>query len=402
MFGNHEFNKGPDPVYETVLNTPNITWLASNIDFLDAPEGFKTCKFTEQHDICWVSALTQSTLQISSPGPNVTISEPMTALIESIAMCNKTDNVVAITHIGYEQDIELCKNISSLDLVIGGHSHTDLAQGMYPTKVEREDGSICWVVTAFAFGRYLGALDIKFDDGAINFDGYAYTPLDFRVPMDLDVKNLVETYTERLEDSIKTVVGSSTTPIDGSRKTCRSAECQMGNLICDALLERAGPKQGAIACILNGGGIRASFDAGDITVEDVLTVLPFANVHAVITLPGSGILKALEIGFLAISDPEITGRFPQVGGMIVDVDYSAPDGEKVKKVTIAGEELLVDKIYTIVVNDFMARGGDGYMWEGATEIELSGIAVDTLLQDYLGENSPYTPFIEGRINNIAA
>eukprot|EP00178_Gracilaria_changii_P027803 TRINITY_DN917_c0_g1_i1.p1 TRINITY_DN917_c0_g1~~TRINITY_DN917_c0_g1_i1.p1 ORF type:complete len:140 (-),score=19.56 TRINITY_DN917_c0_g1_i1:471-890(-) len=82
------------------------------------------------------------------------------------------------------------------------------------------------------------------------------------------------------------------------------------------------PEPGAQVCIQNSGGMRASIDEDDITIEEILSVLPFGNVYAVLTVPGSAIVGALEYGFDAVVSGEIAGRFPQVGGMRVVVDYS--------------------------------------------------------------------------------
>eukprot|EP00178_Gracilaria_changii_P013465 TRINITY_DN380_c0_g1_i1.p2 TRINITY_DN380_c0_g1~~TRINITY_DN380_c0_g1_i1.p2 ORF type:complete len:229 (-),score=52.38 TRINITY_DN380_c0_g1_i1:291-977(-) len=227
-------------------------------------------------------------------------------------------------------------------------------------------------------------------------------PMGARVPLSANVAAQLQLYTDRLDASIKQTIAVAAGPIDGSRESCRSQECQMGNLVCDALLAHAGPQQGAQVCIQNGGGLRASIDQGDITIEDVLTVLPFGNVHVVVSVPGSAIVAALENGLLAVSNDEVTGRFPQVGGMNVVVDYSKPEGERVVSVTVGEDPIDMNKEYKLVTNSFVASGGDGYDWSAATEAELSGLGLDALTQRYLGANSPYTPFNEGRIVNMAA
>lgn len=401
-FGNHEFNKGPEPVYNTVLCTPNITWLASNMKFLAAPAGFKVNSTTVVGNICWVAAVTEATAEISSPGPDIIFRNAIVSLNKAIAKCPFANAVAAVTHIGFDQDVAVCNAIRGLSLVIGGHSHTDVRNGRYPTRVQRADGSVCWVVTALAFSRYLGMMDISSNaNGDLDVTGYAYYPLDYRVPEDPEAAALVEEYTKLLDESVSEVVGFAAEPIDGERESCRAVECEMGNLVCDSMLDYAGPKQGAVACIHNGGSVRASINQGNITVSEVLTVLPFSNVHVVLTVPGETLLSALEFGFGAIGDEEVSGRFPQVGGMVVDVDYGAIVGQRVRNVTVAGVPLQEEALYTIVTNIFLANGGDGYEWPGAMDVQLSGIGLDTLLSDYLTDNSPYTPFIEGRINDVS-
>ena len=85
------------------------------------------------------------------------------------------------------------------------------------------------------------------------------------------------------------VIGSTARPIDGARTICRATECQMGNLVTDAILDRV-KMQGISIAIVNGGALRASIDAGDITMGDVLTVLPFQNTLSTFQL--SGVLPA--------------------------------------------------------------------------------------------------------------
>lgn len=124
----------------------------------------------------------------------------------------------------------------------------------------------------------------------------------------------------------------------------------------------------------NGGGLRGSLDEGDITLYNVLTVLPLANVESVITLPGLVVVNSLENGFLALSE-EYTGRFPQVAEMRVEVDSNVAPGRRVKAVMIEGETVEMDRLYTIVTDKFMAGGGDGYVWKGTTPSKLLGRTV---------------------------
>ncbi|KAI0559093.1 5'-Nucleotidase [Gracilaria domingensis] len=383
VLGNHEFNQGPSDVYEVVQNNPNTTWIASNVHFEGAPEGFSIAPFVDAFDVCWVSALTTATNVISNPGPNVTITDEVDALNKAIAACSQNQNVIAINHVGFEKDVHMCEIIAELDVVIGGHSHTNLDNAQYPHSL--------FVRTDQCVGSSQRVAELS---------GHAYMPMDARVPLSHNVSTQLAMYTERLDNSIKQTIAVASEPIDGSRESCRSQECQMGNLVCDALLAHAGPQQGAQVCIQNGGGLRASVDEGEIIIKEVLTVLPFGNVHVVVSVPGSAIVAALENGFLALSNDEIAGRFPQVGGMKVVVDDSQPEGERVVSVTIDEEPIEMGKEYKLVTNSFVASGGDGYDWSAATESELSGLGLDALTQRYLGNNSPYTPFTDGRIVKV--
>ena len=98
----------------------------------------------------------------------------------------------------------------------------------------------------------------------------------------------------------------------------------MGNLVTDAMLDRT-KDQGVQFAITNGGGLRASIDAGPVTMGEVLTVLPFQNTLATFQLKGSDVVASLESGLSQIEDG--AGRFPQVAGLRYTFDKSVEPGE---------------------------------------------------------------------------
>src|SRR5690606_14941910 len=115
--------------------------------------------------------------------------------------------------------------------------------------------------------------------------------------------------------------------------------------------------------ITNGGGIRASINAGDITKGDIITVLPFGNYAVTIDVTGAEVVAALQHG--AGDYPDAKGAFPQVAGLSFVIDESKPIGEKVHSVLVNGKPIELEQTYSLATNDFMAVGGDAYvMFEG--------------------------------------
>jgi 5'-nucleotidase / UDP-sugar diphosphatase len=350
VLGNHEFDHGVDPVYSTIMQTtPALSWIGSNVRFTNAPYGLNISKALNTRGVCWVSALSQETYTTSRPGPNLIIDNVTSSIKSAISTgCNQTKNVIAVTHIGFDEDVALCYAVPELDLVIGGHSHTPLDQGQYPRKVVRPDGSVCWVIQTYAYGRVLGVLDVDFSaNGTVLISGDAYIPMDGRIPLDPGTDRMVDYFRNQISYALKRVVGRATATIDGARANCRTKECQMGDLVCDALLAHAATKQGAQICITNGGGLRASIDAGDITVESVVTVLPFSNYHVVLQIPGSTIRSVLENGYSAVGNDAISGRFRQVEGMKVTANCAAPVGSRVISVSVGNAPLVASQMYTL-------------------------------------------------------
>jgi 5'-nucleotidase/UDP-sugar diphosphatase len=188
--------------------------------------------------------------------------------------------------------------------------------------------------------------------------------------------------------------------IEGSRDVCRAMECAMGNLVADAMLDRVS-SQGVTIAIQNGGGLRASIDAGEITMGEVLTVLPFQNTLATFDLKGSDVVAALENGLSQIE--EGAGRFPQVAGMRYTFDKDAEAGSRIVSVEVADgdgfEPIDPDAVYSVATNNYMRGGGDGYSifrTAGMNAYDY-GPGLEQVVADYLAANAPYTPYTDGRI-----
>ena len=169
----------------------------------------------------------------------------------------------------------------------------------------------------------------------------------------------------------------------------------MGSLIADAMLDRV-KDQGVEIAIQNGGGIRASIDAGEVTMGEVLTVLPFQNTLSTFQVPGAAIAAALENGVGQIEDG--AGRFPQVAGMSYAFDISKPAGERVSDILVDGTPLDVDKVYSVVSNNYVRNGGDGYaMFVDAQNAYDFGPDLADVTAEYLAAKGPFTPYTDGRI-----
>ena len=228
--------------------------------------------------------------------------------------------------------------------------------------------------------------------------------LDVSVTPDPDFLAKVAELGGPIQEAMGVVIGTATEAIEGSREVCRAMECAMGNLIADAILDRI-KDQGATIAFQNGGGVRASIDAGEITMGEVLTVLPFSNTLATVQVSGADVIEALENG---VSDVENgAGRFPQVAGLKYAFDISKPAGERVSDVQVKGEGdswAPIDEAatYTIVTNNYVRGGGDGYgtFAEGDNAYDF-GPPLEQVLADYIAkQGGSVTPYTDGRITVI--
>jgi 5'-nucleotidase len=285
---------------------------------------------------------------------------------------------------------------TGVDVIVGGHSNTLLgnmerAVGPYPTVV----GDTV-IVQAYAYGKFLGELNVIFSqDGEVIEAKGAPFLIDSAVLEDSDVKARIIEAAAPLEKIRNEIVAEAFKSIDGDRDRCRSMECPMGSLIADAMLARV-RGQGIEIAIQNGGSIRASIDAGPITMGEVLTVLPFQNTLSTFKISGSIVVAALENGVSEVE--ERAGRFPQVAGMSYSFDASQPVGARISDVMVGGKPIDLKKLYGVVSNNYVRNGGDGYkLFLSAQEAYDYGPDLADVTAEFLAAKVPYKPYTDGRI-----
>eukprot|EP00177_Eucheuma_denticulatum_P001686 GFKZ01003035.1.p1 GENE.GFKZ01003035.1~~GFKZ01003035.1.p1 ORF type:complete len:656 (+),score=64.24 GFKZ01003035.1:257-1969(+) len=412
--GNHEFDTGPSLINTTIRATsPDLTWLSSNVEFKDPTmTDLPLHKSLDRKGVCWVASTTATTAFTSSPGETVVFHDEAESMRKAITMCEQQDNVIAITHNGYDEDLQMCHDVPEIDLIIGGHTHTDMSDGKYPVKVEREDGSVCWVTQTFAHGRYIGVLDLYFQDGVIHFTTTSYLATDFRIARDPSVLLKLQLFNNQVAARVDEVIGHAEEIIVGGSAPCRGGtecgtaddhcECSMGNLVCDSMVEWVETGSGGppVLCIMNGGSFRNSIEKGDIKIRDVVNVLPFGNTIVAYKMTGAQVIDILQYAIGGILPGRQGGSFlGGLGNLVVTaiVDESAPDASQVviKDVQVNGKPLQSDDEYTVLTNSYVASGGDGYVWPG--EGEDLGVMLREAMQAYLEAHNPYSPVI-GRLH----
>ncbi|MEL7260192.1 MAG: 5'-nucleotidase C-terminal domain-containing protein [Pseudomonadota bacterium] len=400
--GNHEFDDGPPKLAE-FIDAVTFPVISGNLD-LSSSDLLK--ERVQNHVVLEVggkkigviSALATDTVETSSPGPNVVFQDEIEALTADVATLEGegVDIIIALNHVGLNKDLAIAEAVPGIDVVIGGHSHTlmtndDAETPAYPTMVGGTP-----VAQAYAYTKYLGHLTVTFDDdGNVTASSGDPMLLDASVEPDAAFIARIAEMGAPIEEMKTRVVAEAAEAIEGGRDVCRAMECPMGSLIADAMLDRVAD-QGIEIAIQNGGGIRASIDAGEITMGEVLTVLPFQNTLSTFQVTGSAIVAALENGVGQIEDG--AGRFPQVAGMSYAFDASKPAGERVSDVMVGGAPIEMDKVYGVVSNNYVRNGGDGYaMFVDAENAYDFGPDLADVTAEYLAEQGPFTPYTDGRI-----
>ncbi len=416
--GNHEFDDSEDGL-ATFLDKVKFPVISANVLAGDGSKLGDRIKPSLVLDVGGqkigiVGAVTNDTEELSSPGPKVMIADDVQTITAAVEDLKKQgiNKIIALTHVGYPRDLAAIAKIPDVDVVVGGHSHSLLsntdpkAEGPYPTMVDNPGGYKVPVVQAASYSKYLGDLVVTFDDNGVVKEAKGDPILiDSSFTPDPTLTARIAELAKPIEELRKKVIGSTEAPIQGDRTVCRVEECSMGNLVADAMLDR-GKSQGMTIAIQNGGGLRASIDAGDVTQGDVITVLPFQNTLATFQLTGADIRKALENGLSKIE--EGAGRFPQVSGLKYSFDKSKPSGSRLVSVEAKEGDAFVPldnaKTYGVVTNNFMRAGGDGYsIFETAGKNAYDfGPDLADVTAEFLAAHSPYKPYTDRRVSEVAA
>ena len=308
---------------------------------------------------------------------------------------SKTDIIIALVHLGDDASSintsdKLAMEVPGIDLIVDGHSHTILKEG------KLVNGTL--IVQAEAYTKNIGIVKMEITDGALTSAAARLMPYEEAAVLEADeeILGLIAEVKVVNEPIVSVVVGKTLVELDGVREHVRTGETNLGNLITDAMRMSTG----ADVAFTNGGGIRASIDVGDITVNEILTSFPFTNTLAVIEVTGAELLAAIEHG---VKDyPAAAGQFPHVSGMKYTFDAGKPAGTRVTMVMIGDEALDPAKTYKVVTNDFMAIGGDGYtMFSNKPFVGEGGLLSDVLIE-YVETNKEISPAVEGRVTAIPA
>nr|WP_091233900.1 choice-of-anchor I family protein [Fontibacillus panacisegetis] len=393
-FGNHEFDQGTR-VLADFIKQANFPLVSSNIDFskdeniaslvkspivIDAAA--KAEKTTANAGVYPYVILdvngvqvgvfgmtTEDTAETSSPGKNVTFKNAQESAKETVSLMEQKGlkHIIALSHLGYGRDKVIADAIEGIDLIVGGHTHTKLNEPEILTDSIHNTPTV--IVQANEWGKFLGRVDLVFDPNGVIQTGEGQTKgqlitVDNKVAEDTIAKEMLAPYNAELEELKKQVVGTASIVLDGERKNVRSKETNLGNLIADGMLSKAKQLKNADIAIMNGGGIRASIDQGEITMGELRTVMPFGNTLFVLDVTGQQLKDGLENGISGAKLSDLPGKFPQIAGMKFKWDPDGTAGNKVFDIMIKRgsgyEPLNLSSTYRLATNSFVANGGDGY------------------------------------------
>ncbi|KAJ4286178.1 hypothetical protein N0V88_008122 [Collariella sp. IMI 366227] len=411
--GNHEFDRGDDHLGQFLENL-TFPIISANIvsDHAVLNRTIKPFHIFPQYELAVIGVTTETTADISSPGKGTKFTDPIEAVqntVDLIRSTTKITRIAAITHIGYEEDQRLARETTGLHLIMGGHSHSLLADvpgavGPYPTIVENKAGNEVFIVTAYRWGEYLGYIDVTYDaQGKVLAYHGAPIHLTNTTKQDEELQGQIDAWRGPFDEFAKQEVGSSNSVLDQS--TCQEKECLLGDFVTDAMftycLNASTPENAPDFALINAGGIRATIDEGPITRGEVLTAFPFGNALVTVTMSGERLWNALEgiIARVNTANGKPVTSFLQVSRSI-RIEYGSAGGSStgnvLVSVTIGGKPLDKAAEYKMVTLDFIAGGGDNFFSPAFENLVLLD-TLDEIVVRHIEAESPVDIALDGRL-----
>lgn len=404
--GNHEFDFGKEALDSNVKKY-NATLLQSNIK--DAKTGkwqFKRYEIKEFDGVkvgffalIGLDAAVKSDPTVMK---NYKIEDPIKVGKEMVKFLEpKVDVIVAITHLGvsdegYDNAKDLSEKVPGINVIIDAHSHTSCPSASCFNEgfslISQSEGN-------FSNGIRYVTITVEPKRKSFTTTKVAGTQL-AKFAQNPAVKAIFDKENDIFKEYGSQVIGSSSVELRAARNkpydSVRTYESNVANLVADAYLHEGKTD----LAVINGGNVRISIPAGDITREQILKLHPFSNAVVIANITGKTLLEVFEhsVGIF----PNENGGFLHIAGGTLKFDSTKPAGSRVTELMIGGKPVDPAKTYSVAIPDFTLKGGDGYkMLAGIPYTRTLGKVDSEIVMSYIESLKTVAPKIEGRIIDIA-
>ena len=282
--------------------------------------------------------------------------DPLETIQKFQFLRDKCDVVLLLSHLGYTSDVQFSAELPWVDIIVGGHSHTQIQGGEMHNGILITQNSKS---VPFATHSTLVLADGKVVEKKAELIAVKGMPGENKT-----VAELVRYFSEN--PAFKRVLAVAETPFDNRE--------ELGCMVCDAYLAETG----ADLSYQNAGGVRIeNHPAGDMTVGDVMKMDPFQNDLVEVHVTGKELAEMLVSCY--DNDKQ---RFPYVGGMTCEVVID-PATQKVKKITLFdlnGKKLNLKKTYRVVSNSYTVAVSPT---NRADQGQSVGITTPDIIKNYL-------------------
>ena len=429
--GNHEFDYNIDNLLEYVLGCAEFDIVACNLGYTGKNENLLkdikpyVVKEYGNTKVAYVGVVTPSTLTESTPtvfmedGEFVydfyfgDVKENFYTNLQSVIdkAHKEADYVILLAHCGTNEmhapyrSIDIAENTYNVDVIIDGHSHSEILGDTYTNTKGKE-------VPIWQTGTQLNNIGQLVLTKEHTVEGILISEYEKK---DEATQDEISALKAALTNSLQTVTGTTAFDLTISEKRndidfriVRSRETNLGDLCADAFRY----VYNCDIAVVNGGGVRANIPAGEITMDDILTVSPFQNTTAMVEVDGQTILDMLEYsvysalpytdngeepvgefgGFLQVSGLKFTVNASIDSPVIIEEEmYKGIDGERrVKDVFVEKdgnyEPLDPSKQYTLASTQYILYDlGNGYtMFDKAKAISKEGVVDASCIIEYIG------------------
>jgi len=422
-FGNHEFDYKL-PQLAKLTKQAKYQYLACNFKYIGkgtSDLNYKPYEIVTYGDkkVAFIGIVTPESFTKSTPAYfqdesgnyiySFSEDETGTALYETVqktvdeARAAGADYVIAMGHLGNEGITDrwtskaVIANTTGIDAVLDGHDHIAGVQ-----KVANKDGKQIVLTEPGTKFENLGKLTIK-TDGTITAE--LISPKEF-TEKDAGITAYITKLTDTFKEYVSKVVAKSSIALpdkdENGNRLVRNHETALGDLCADAFRVMMDADIG----IMNGGGIRKPIKAGDITLDNILSVFPWGNLPCKMEVTGQTVLDMLEMG--AINYPEESGGFLSVSGLKYTIMAGVPSSieltdkgefskvagkyrvtnvQVLNKKTNEYEPLDLNKTYTLGGIDYtILYCGDGFTMFNDSKVLKAGDASYTdaqMIVDYI-------------------
>jgi 2',3'-cyclic-nucleotide 2'-phosphodiesterase (5'-nucleotidase family) len=367
-FGNHDFDFGPERTLELVECSPQ-QWLSANVYHDNGPNSgdrygshigvdSRTIHVVDGHDVGFFGLTDPSTPDINPHATGLEFTDPIVEADHAVSKLRDSgaEYVVCLSHLG-RGDEELAASVD-VDVILGGHVHSERIKYVDDTVLTRPGVN----------GRV--ALEISLPDKEVTrhtvADGPVHEELAQAIRESFDASGLTD------------VVATVKTPIERTERTCFRGESRIGNFVADAYRWAAvsAGHSAPVVGLQNSGGIREGPPlSGEVTVADLMSVIPFEEGVAVLSLSGAELRRTLaeadaSVGF---GDAEAKWWHAHVANARLKYDHTS---NKLVTARVSGDPIVADQTYRLATSEYLLYT------EGEFPSLHEGQRIDTLDTQY--------------------
>ena len=335
--GNHEFDSGPAGLTR-LINLSTFDYICCNV--IPDPSWGMHLRPYEIFDVNGMTVGIVGIVQIGTSGHpdshpdncvGFTFLPPEETLQKYSWLRDKCDVVILLSHIGYDGDVDLSARVPWIDLIVSGHSHTQLAGG------EIHNGVL--ITQNVNRLQRVTHTTLTVDGGKVVSKKAENIEVQTYPKKNKIVEVMMDFFSDNPE--FQRVVGTIDEPFTSYE--------ELGILMSDAFREMTGADVGFV----NYGGVRYDYlPAGPFTVSDILKLDPFGNDSVELNLTGEELRQMLLACYVADEQ-----RFPVVSGITCELIRDKKDNSKIKNLVLYGpdgKKLNLKKNYRVVTNSYAA------------------------------------------------